>query len=350
MSKSHIIFAGCSFSDEGVYEDNFNINLLKEHVNFDTLRVPNTLKVHKYFALDLINQNLTDNIKIYTIARGSYGNHVIFDKLKKIVKEIKEKNPNDKIYAMIQLTALIRHGAMTNIDINIKDYPFDYSSDYSENFYESFRNIYLKHFENIENIHNFCEEENIIHKMYFGWANLFSDDFEEYNLFSKLQSIEKIVDFYKYNDAYDEMETYCAGKKPNKTKQKINNIDTYHIKGDNFGGLTEYGRDNLPIGQRYHLIFDAHPSSKSYYIFYHDIIKPWMIQNGLLKILEKNQKHEKILNQIFEFEYQRFMSTLETNNNQVEEISDISCKILRNNKLNDNDFIKSQFEFLNNKK
>jgi hypothetical protein len=78
--KKHIIFAGCSFSDEGNNEDNFNVELLKNTISYETLRIPVSIKIHKYFALDLINQNKIDNVKIYTIARGSYGNHVIFDK------------------------------------------------------------------------------------------------------------------------------------------------------------------------------------------------------------------------------------------------------------------------------
>ncbi len=43
--KKHIIFAGCSFSDEGVFEDNFNVELLKNTISYETLRIPNTIKI-----------------------------------------------------------------------------------------------------------------------------------------------------------------------------------------------------------------------------------------------------------------------------------------------------------------
>ena len=90
--KKHIIFAGCSFSDEGVFEDNFNVSILKNTISYETLGIPiTTIKIHKYFALDLINQNKIDDFRIYTIARGSYGNHVIFDKYNKdIINETKK--------------------------------------------------------------------------------------------------------------------------------------------------------------------------------------------------------------------------------------------------------------------
>ena len=42
--------------------------------------------MHKFLALDLINQNIS-NVKIHPIARGSYGNHVIYDKLKQKINE-----------------------------------------------------------------------------------------------------------------------------------------------------------------------------------------------------------------------------------------------------------------------
>ena len=295
MSKSHIIFAGCSFSDEGVFDDNFNVELLKNTISYETLRIPTTIKIHKYFAVDLINQNKIDDVKIYTIARGSYGNHVIFDKLKQKIVDIKLNYPNDKIYAIIQLSALLRPGKkISNIDINVNDYPYDYGAENLTD-YDSIKNIFINHISNIENINNFCKENSITNKIFFGWANLFMEDFIEYDLIHKIEILKKIVSFYKYNDADDEMKTYCAGKKPTLNSKSIFGLNTYNVSGGEFGGITEYSRDNLPIGQRYNSIFDAHPSSKSYYVYYHNIIKPWLINHKLINYNEKNIIHEEIL-------------------------------------------------------
>ena len=89
-STIHIIFAGCSFSDDGSRDGKFDINCLdKNNPHYvQRLGLPNTVKMHKLLALDLINQNIS-NVKIHPIARGSYGNHVIADKLKQKINDEK---------------------------------------------------------------------------------------------------------------------------------------------------------------------------------------------------------------------------------------------------------------------
>lgn len=350
MQKHHIIFAGCSFSDEGVFNDNFNVDLLKNNISYETLRVPTTLKIHKYFAIDLINQNKIDDVKIYTIARGSYGNHVIFDKLKEKIINIKKNYPNDKIYAVIQLSALLRPaGKMNSIDININDYPYDYNFENLTD-YESIKNVFLNHINNIENINNFCKTYNVTNKIFFGWANLFMEDFIEYNLTHKISELNNIVTFYQYNDCLnDEMETYCAGKKPKLNSKIINGINTYNILGGKFGGITEYARDVLPIGRRYNLITDAHPTSNSYYIFYKNFIKEWFIENDILSNLDENEFCKNIYKNIFEFEYIKFMNTLNVAQQDNNLISDISWDIVTKNRLHDTLFVIQQFQKLNNK-
>jgi len=349
MQKNHIIFAGCSFSDEGVFEDNFNVELLKNTISYETLRVPNTIKLHKYLALDLINQNKIDDVKIYTIARGSYGNHVIFDKLKQKIIDIKSNYPNDKIYAIIQLSALLRPSVkMNNMDIDVNNYPYDYGVE-NLNDYESIKNIFLKHISNIENINDFCKENSVINKIFFGWANLFVEDFVEYNITHKIDDLKKIVTFYEYNSANDEMETYCAGKKPNLNSKLISGLKTYNTPSGKFGGISEYARDNLSIGRRYNLITDPHPSSHSYYIFYKNIIKKWFIDNNILSDTAENLENIILFTDIFHFEYIKFMNTLNIPQSDNELISDVSLEISLKNKLEDIEFVTNSFKQLNNK-
>ena len=348
MQKHHIIFAGCSFSDEGVFEDNFNFELLKNNISYETLRIPSTIKIHKYFALDLINENKIDDVKIYTIARGSYGNHVIFDKLKEKIIEIKSKYPNDKIYALVQLSALIRFGVMSGLDVDVNNYPYDYCTENLTD-YESLKNVFLNHISNIENINSFCEENSVINKIFFGWANLFTEDFFEYDMTHKIDDLKKIVTFYKYGDTYDEMETYCAGRKPKLNSKFIFGLNTYNIPSGEFGGITEYSRDNLEIGRRYNLITDAHPSSNSYYIFYKNIIKKWFIDNNILSDIPENLENTNLFKNIFNFEHIRFMNTLNVQQSDNQLISDLSWEMVCKNKLEDSEFLIETFKKLNNK-
>jgi len=346
--KKHVIFAGCSFSDEGNNEDNFNVELLKNTITYETLRTPVSIKIHKYFTLDLINQNKIDNVKIHTIARGSYGNHVIFDKLKQKIDYIKSNYPNDKIYAVVQLSALLRPIGKCNVDIDVKDYPYDYCVENLSD-YDYIKDVFTNHINNIENIDNFCKKNNVINKIFFGWANLFMEDFIEYDLVHKIDNLKKIVSFYKYNSVDDEMETYCAGKKPIINSNLIFGLKTYKVPSGEFGGINEFSRDNLEIGKRYNLIWDSHPSSNSYYVFYKNIIKQWFVDNNILSNTLENQQNLHLFKNVFNFEYIRFMNTLEVNKNDFQLIADSSKEILIKNKLEDVDFVTNAFKKLNNK-
>ena len=184
-NKIHIVFAGCSFSDDGSRDGKFDMNSLnKDNPHYvQRLGLPNTIKMHKFLALDLINQNIS-NVKIHPIARGSYGNHVIYDKLKQKINELKKVYPNEKIYAVIQLSAFLRrspnNSVQYGVDIDIKDYPYDYMDSFTEITNLGYRDIFVKHFQNIENISNFCKENDVENYMFFGWANIFTYDVTKY--------------------------------------------------------------------------------------------------------------------------------------------------------------------------
>ena len=108
----------------------------------------------------------------------------------------------------------------------------------------------------------------------------------------RIEKIKKIVTFFPYDKNLDEMENYCAGYKFSK---KIgDNINLYEVGPNYFGGMTDYIRSFVEIGERYIMSYDAHLTSKSNVIFYDKVIKPWLISKNLLvekslddKILEK---------------------------------------------------------------
>jgi hypothetical protein len=344
---THIIFSGCSFSDDGSQEDVYDIKTIREN-NFSlkSFRYPTTIKLHTFFAFDLINQNKS-NIKIHTLARGSFGNHVIADKFIKKVNEIKIQFPNDEIVGVIQFSALVRRGLKTTgFDVDLNQYPFDYMTYDEKNNYSDIKIIFEKHIDNIINLKSFCKNNNIKNFMFFGWANFFKEDVVEVDISDKMVELEKIVNFVKYNDSIDEMQYYCAGKKPTNIEEndEFCGIKLYQSKSDDYGGLIEYSRDRLPIGKRYYLPTDPHPSTNAYYIYYTEILKKWFIDINILNDIEFTPKQLDILNHIFEFEFIRFKITNNSKQTENEKISQLSYDIIDNNKLCDIDYIENVFK------
>lgn len=351
-SKIHIIFSGDSFSDDGTRMDTYEYNAIDLNtIEYNDMPTPNTIKPHQLLVYDLIKDG-NYNVTIHTLARGSYGNHVIADKFKKKVLEIKEKHPNEKIYGVIQFSALIRQGFRGyGVDINLEDYPYDYLK--NEGIIESNleREIFEKHFENIENLDEFCKQNDVNHYMYFGWANIFTHDIDKFNFEKRIQNIKRIVNFYKYKDAYDEIESYCSGKKPVSIKDifSFGKNRMFISVGDEYGGLTEYTRDRLDIGHRYNLPFDPHPSSEAYYVFYLEVLKQWFVKNN---IVENGPMHfyiESKLNRIFKMEYLKFTLFENASNNDTPMIYNTIQSIINNDKMHDTEFIIDTFKKMNRK-
>jgi hypothetical protein len=144
------------------------------------------------------------------------------------------------------------------------------------------------------------------------------------------------------------MESYCAGKKSKINHNTIDDMLTYRTPPGEFGGITEFGRSNLPIGKRYNLITDAHPSSNSYYVFYQNILKKWFIENGILLNESYNQNYEILLNNIFNFEYIKFMNTLSVPQNQNEKVSKLAYNVVYENKIENVDYMIKKFKEINN--
>ena len=337
--QTHIIFVGCSFSDDGRGGGKFDINSINtDNPNYlEELGLPNTIKMHKLLALDLINQNIS-NVKIHPIARGSYGNHVIYDKLKQKVNELKESNPNEKIYAVIQLSAFLRRSPHNSVqyglDINIEDYPYDYMDLVTEITNLGYRDIFVKHFQNIENISNFCKENDVENYMFFGWANIFTYDVTKYGFKNEIERLQKIVNFYPYKEIDDEILHYCAGEKKLKPVKDETGKLLYVTQPDSYGGLTEYTRERLKVGERYFFDKDPHPSTAAYNLFYNELLKKWFIKNNIIKDIELNELDKKTIESVLYFEYNRFINLWNYTHEDIGEICSETLKFLNKKEFN----------------
>lgn len=345
----HVIFAGCSFSDDGKMSDDFDLTKYKQNMSLFDLSFPTTVKMHQLLAMDIDNQNIKD-VTIHTIARGSYGNHVISDMFRKKVIELKEKYPNDNIYGIIQLSALFRNGLNIYIpNVKQEDYPYDYITEDNTLNKFNFTVLYNKHIDNIIDLKNFCDENSVNSFFYFGWSNLFENDVVAYDLSKKMKELEKFMYFFEYKDAYDEIGFYCNGNKPRKLKEYsyLGNNGLYYANGDKYGGLTEYAREISDIGKRYHLIYDPHPNTRTYYLFYNDILKNWLNNKGVISLCPMNDYYEMLLEKIFKFEHARFINTTNALNSDNDKIAELSIKLIREDKIDDIPYVTRKFNELN---
>ena len=343
----HIIFAGDSFSSN--LSDTLNLDyLIDNNFSFNSILNVGVIMNYMFFALDLINQQKKD-LRIYTIGRPSYGNHVISDKFKNKVKQIQTEYPNDLMYGIIQFSGFVRNTkSHSHLKIDLKKYQYDYI-DYSKSHIIDEKEIFEKHFNNIENLYSFCKMNNIETYMYFGWANIFEKDIQNYNLYNRIEKINEIVDFQEYSESEDEIDFYCIGKKPKDIIKFSSGIKLYRTFGDLYGGLTEYARSKLPVGKRYIYLFDPHPSSQSNYIFYKDKIKKWLISKNIIDDTILNTEIEDKIKTIFDFEYFRSTILINATSKHFEDISSISNIIINKDVILNPDEYKKIFYDLNKK-
>lgn len=350
----HIIFSGCSFSDDGRFCDDFNHSEYHKGMSLKDLRFPVTIKMHQLLSFDIETQKI-DGIKIHTIARGSFGNHVIFDRLKEKISEIKRYDSSSEIYAIVQLSAFARKGFKNTCDwLDTSKYEYDYPNlDINFGEYDDLKRFYNRHLDNIINISTYLSKNDVKPFIFFGWANIFSGDLLNFQLEEKIKEVNKVVNFYNYNEALDELNHYCAGKKFYKEEivREGEFKRTYRIDSDLYGGLIEYGRDNLKMGERYHLIFDPHPSSKTYFIYYKNILRKWLVSsNILIEDVDFHENYMKLINDAFDFESLRFISTLKSTNQDVNKISDLSFRLINTGMHTDKNYCREEFRKLESKK
>lgn len=317
----HVIIVGDSFSDENRGEMPFNYSEIK-NPTLQNLLVGWTLKNGILLSLDIINQGKENEIILHFLAKGSAGNHYISEKLFKKVTEIRGKDPDSKIYAIIQLSAFFRNGKnlKNNIkEIDIEKYPYDYYREYM-NFSDLSIN-YHKHLDNIENIEEFCSKNKVQKIIFFGWSSMYDEDVQTFKLHERIEKIKNIVRFFPYDDIYDEMRSYCSGKKI--IKQELGN-KLYLVKSNYFGGMADFVRKIVPVGERYSTVFDPHLSSRSNYVFYKSVVLPWIVKEELIENKELPEEIKRTVDFIFRMEKIRYDIFSEASQEDYDSIRELS--------------------------
>ena len=132
----------------------------------------------------------------------------------------------------------------------------------------------------------FLKDKNIDYKMWFGWQQIYPVQIQQnkvlIKLLDELTNDENFM-FFKHTDKYDyELPNYlkCGKGTYQSTLQKMLNIPTkdFFWPGSEFGGMTEYIRENLEEGKYNRadpdVTDDQHPSSLGHKVFFEGIIKP----------------------------------------------------------------------------
>ncbi len=341
----HIIIVGDSFSDVNLRSEIYDYNFVNLK-NITSLITGGSIKPATQICLDVIDQKKQKDILIHTVAKGSAGNHYISDKLYEKVQQIKNNNISDEIYAIIQLTAFFRNdqNLKSNIKhIDVEKYKYDYYNFDSELSFSELKQNYLKHLENIENIHNFCESNGINKIMFFGWSTIYDQDLLTFKISDKVKQIENFVTFFPYEKSLDEMESYCAGLKH--VQLLDNNSKLYYVGPNKYGGMTDFIRNYVPIGERYIMSYDAHLTSKSNVIFYDKVIKPWLISVGLIHDLKLSEERHKVYELLFSIEKLKYEIFFGTDRSDYDQIQNLIRSLLENSVSNIN-LYKQSFEDL----
>lgn len=329
----HIIVVGDSFNDVNKNTETYPYYEL-QNLYLNDLLEGGTLKLPTFISLDIFNQKLTQEIMVHILAKGSAGNHYISENLFRKVNEIRLNYQDDEIFAVIQLTALLRNdkNMSKNITkIDVEKYKYDYY-DFGGNLnYAILKENYHKQLDNIEDIDFFCKKNKVTPLIFFGWSTIFDSDVQTFKLNNRIEKIKEIVTFFPYDNNLDEMETYCTGHKP---KKKIEgNRNLYEVESNYFGGMTEYIRTFVKIGERYIMSYDPHLSSKSNFIFYDKVVKPWLISQNLFTDKSLDEKKIEKINFIFDIEKLKYDIFYDSVRQDFPKISEFTRNLFASNIL-----------------
>lgn len=144
----------------------------------------------------------------------------------------------------------------------------------------------------MEDLHRFLKEKNIKHKFYFGWAQIHDFELKSLNkdLVKRMKDIFNSDYFWLYkHDEGLNPENLFFGMTFYNNKNWIERIfkskkNTNWYPENSFGGMAEYIRDKMGLLGFIHagifsgrdVLLDGHPNSVGHYIFYKDILKPWI--------------------------------------------------------------------------
>jgi hypothetical protein len=146
------------------------------------------------------------------------------------------------------------------------------------------------------------------------------------------------------------MENYCSGYKFSK---KIgDNKNLYEVGPNYFGGMTDYIRTFVEIGERYRMSYDPHLTSKSNVIFYDKIIKPWLISKNLLVDKSLDDKVLEKIKFIFDLEKIKYDVFYESKREDFPKIRELTRHLLYSNifdlKMIEDNFKSFMIELENN--
>jgi hypothetical protein len=131
----------------------------------------------------------------------------------------------------------------------------------------------------------FLNNKKIDYKMWFGWQQLYPEQLNTNNnikLLTKEVTKDKNLLLFKHSDSYDyECANYlkCGRSTYKSTLEKLfgKKSEDYFWPGSNYGGMTEYIRENLnknKYNRQDGMEDDQHPSSEGHKVFFEGVIKP----------------------------------------------------------------------------
>jgi len=182
-----------------------------------------------------------------------------------------------------------------------------------------------------------------VQQINFGWSTIYDQDLLTFKISDKVKQIENFVTFFPYEKSLDEMESYCAGLKH--VQLLDNNSKLYYVGPNKYGGMTDFIRNYVPIGERYIMSYDAHLTSKSNVIFYDKVIKPWLISVGLIHDLKLSEERHKVYELLFSIEKLKYEIFFGTDRSDYDQIQNLIRSLLENSVSNIN-LYKQSFEDL----
>jgi hypothetical protein len=154
-----------------------------------------------------------------------------------------------------------------------------------------------------------------------------------------------IVNFYPYEESYDETQNYCFSSNP-KIKISDKNEKLFLVKGGVYGGHAEYSRSRLNVGERYIMKYDSHLSSKSYILFYKDILRKWFLERNIIEDVELNETIKEKIKNGLEWEQMKYDLLIKPPND-LSIINNLCYSMISDDKI---DFVECERKFkeLNN--
>jgi hypothetical protein len=274
MNNFNVLIAGCSFSEAYVNNPWYSWSLLAE---------------------DYLKEKLGNNYKITQSAKSSAGQTKITDTIfsNVLINNIEydlvliQWSAFSRVFGKTERDALFnmyKHFIAGEDKYLINLYGTEYTAGEFLDFVED--DIIKQSLMKILLTKYFLKDKNIDYKMWFGWQQIYPEQINQNKVLVKL--LEELINdenfiFFKHDDKYDyELPNYlkCGKGTYQSALKKMFNTPTkdFFWPGSEFGGMTEYIRENLEEGKYNrkdpNVIDDQHPSSLAHKVFFEGFIKP----------------------------------------------------------------------------